>query len=72
MKKLLAIVGTLLVSAFLLVGCSTAPADQPNTDGKIGEGMNVVEVDVNGTPVTCVVWDGFKAGGLSCDWESAK
>lgn len=52
--------------AFLLslIGCSPSG---PPTANRV-QGGSIVEVQLqDGT--RCAVFDGFKAGGLSCDWE---
>lgn len=61
-----AIIIVAFVLGFALTGCG-APAST-----KVGgtEGTyEVIWVDINNTKVPCVVWDGYKAGGISCDWS---
>lgn len=55
-----------LAAGMLLAGCSKSP--EP---GNIGGTYEVTHVKVDERDVTCVVWDGYNAGGISCDWVSA-
>lgn len=65
-----------LVMLLLVAACAkgetptgaTAPVPGP-FDGRIA----VQEVQFEpGKTVTCVVWDGYRAGGISCDWANTK
>ncbi|MDN3356050.1 hypothetical protein [Actinomadura sp. DC4] len=63
--------------ALVLAGCgSGGAAGEPNgnptapfTSADSSQDLTVVHVKVDGgPPVTCVIYDGYRAGGLSCDW----
>ena len=54
-----------LAGIVALAGCGTSPRSEPGTTGGTYE---VIHVDVDGHSVPCVVWDGHKAGGITCDW----
>lgn len=58
MKRIIAIS---IVALLALAGCGSSGAK---------DDVYVVNVDVNGTQVPCVVYDGYKAGGITCDWEA--
>ena len=47
-----------------LVGCK--PPEPPTANNVLGGTIVEVQLD-DGT--RCAVWDGFKAGGISCDWK---
>lgn len=55
-------------SALLVSGCSVEASveSKPTPDNVNGGAIEMVTLD-DGT--RCVVWDGFKAGGISCDWR---
>ncbi len=70
MKKLIIV---LAVASLLLGACGeSGTAATPSQPGPWGSEFAVSVVDVNGRKVTCVVWDGYRAGGISCDWANAK
>lgn len=55
-----------------LAACGAPP--QSREEGwtnisEYNEYVKTVEVLVDGDPVTCVVYDGNNAGGISCDWS---
>jgi len=53
----------ILIAVLALAGCGeTEP-------GSVGGTTEVIRVDVDGRKVTCIVWDGHNAGGVSCDWN---
>lgn len=62
------------VLALTLTGCGeTAPDEPGQAPVVVGDGMYVKTVDLpDGREVTCVVYAGYKAGGLSCDWDGAR
>lgn len=57
-----------LAAGMLLAGCSEST---PGTPVEPDSPYKVVHVRVDGRGVTCVVYDGYKEGGISCDWVSA-
>lgn len=66
MKKLL-----LAVMAVALMGCSSGYESQ-NADVRYdrkSETIWVTDINVNGTDVTCVVFNAINEGGIDCDWE---
>lgn len=77
--KRLAIVAAL--SALALTSCGGASTAKPGTepgrttlkdsDVYYGDLLESKVKLVDGRKVTCVVFDGGHAGGLSCDWVSA-
>lgn len=61
----------------VLLAALTACGGAAQSDGTVSQGSDssLSEVQVklsDGTSVTCVKYAGFKAGGLSCDWEAVK
>lgn len=62
----LAAVAALSVAA---AGCGNNPS-QPASQPK--GTFRVVDVNVHGRTVACVTWSTGHAGGITCDWESAK
>lgn len=60
------------LTAMFLTGCS-ANAEEPERAKErtfnLEEGSVVLQ---DGREVTCVVYHGFKHGGLSCDWVGAR
>ena len=50
-----------------LAGCSAESEAATNTDVS-----GIVVPLPDGGSVTCVVYEGYKAGGITCDWEGAK
>lgn len=73
-----ALIPTLLASfvVAMLAGCSS---DQP-TEAEVKQAWEqanqtaqaetrVVVVEVGGRKIPCVIWDSYKAGGISCDWS---
>lgn len=77
-RRIVAAAAGLALTA-VLAGCSEEPADpvhpagpaQPDGPKDAGQ-FSVTEVQVGDRIVTCVVWDGYKEGGLSCDWAGAR
>lgn len=74
MRKLVTVVLS-IVAAFALAGCMGA-AIPPEQQGMTPEERDLVEslkVQVvqlpDDTSVDCVVLDGVRKGGISCDWE---
>jgi hypothetical protein len=65
-----------IFAVVVLAGCGNAGSVEKNSTrlnhGVYG-GMQAFLVDTpDGRTVTCVVYDGNRAGGVSCDWASAK
>ena len=65
--KTIGIVGLGAV-ALLLAGCSreTSPESQQGTNGVVS---TFYAKTIDGRTIPCVVWSGYKQGGLSCDWS---
>lgn len=65
----------LAVGIGVVAGCAAeaaAPIDGPPQvmDAKqMHEEIMIARVDVDGRMVTCVVFDSYGAGGVSCDWS---
>ncbi len=58
------------VAALLaLAGCADP---EPTTEGGTGGSWEVITVEVDGRKVPCVVWDGYRAGGITCDWQAQR
>lgn len=52
----------LFLIGLMVVGCTPSPSTEGGTMG------HYEEINVNGT--RCIVWDGYKAGGIDCDFPS--
>lgn len=64
MRKIVAIVALLA-----LAGCSDPAPETSVSKTQTGDGSLSVEViEVNGRQISCVVFDGYNAGGVSCDF----
>ena len=50
-----------------LAGCSAESEAATNTDVS-----GIVVPLLDGGSVTCVVYGGYKAGGITCDWEGTR
>ena len=50
-----------------LAGCSAESEAATNTDVS-----GIVVPLLDGGSVTCVVYEGYKAGGITCDWEGTR
>lgn len=61
---------TAALLATALVGCS-GDKDVSNGEGSANLKPVTVKLD-DGRSVDCVALIGYKKGGLSCDWESAR
>lgn len=65
--------------ALLLAGCGNS-ADMNDSDKAVSTGDSAFAGSLgdfrvplkDGRTVTCVVYDGYRAGGVSCDWATAK
>jgi hypothetical protein len=66
MKNVLAAVFLVAVSALVIFGLvSVVKRDGPHSsDGS----LRVERIVVDGRQITCVVYQGYRKGGLSCDW----
>lgn len=63
----LAIAGTLLLS-----GCATGGSNESSA-GKESERLHERTITLqDGRTITCVIYNQYQKGGLSCDWEGAK
>ena len=69
MKKLA--LGLLIASGLLLTGCAETASEPANT--KAAALYESVVTLSDGRKVLCVTYEsGRNAGGVSCDWDSAK
>lgn len=65
------IVAALAVASVFLVGCGMED-EPPSKEGGTGGTYEYVKVDTdNGESVDCIIWDGTRAGNITCDWNSA-
>ena len=55
-----------VLTALLLVGCGKEISSEGGTSGT----YEYVEVSTPNGPIDCIVWDGARAGNITCDWES--
>lgn len=55
------------VSLLFVTGCGmdAEPSEEGNTDGN----YEYVEVPSPNGPVPCIIWDGTRAGNITCDWS---
>lgn len=64
-----------LALAAVVTGC-TVSTDQPGTDDRAGKfNPDLLERKIHlldGRDVTCVIYNGYGKGGVSCDWVGAK
>lgn len=65
------IIGLALVSTVFLVGCGAAAEESSKQGGTEGTYEYITVDTKSGDTVGCVVWDGFKAGGIDCNWSEA-
>ena len=56
-----------IASIMVIASCSNESASNKQHEGKVFGGDDVITTLSDGT--RCAVWDGYKAGGISCDWE---
>lgn len=71
---------TVTLCALLLAGCGGGVTEQAGTEKYNNTHADVPRGDLygqkvnlpSGQTVECVVYDGVRAGGLSCDWTNAK
>lgn len=72
MKKVLTIAA--VVAALALTGCASS-ADLDSVDEDTGNSSSSLyerTVDLSdGRTVTCVIYDDYRMGGVSCDWGNA-
>lgn len=65
------IIGLLLIG-LLITSCGIDDASDAQTDGAGGttyvEWVNLHD----GTEVRCLIWEGYKSGGPSCDWANVR
>lgn len=52
-----------------LAGCSAGPSGDVATNTDVS---GIVVPLPDGGSVTCVVYEGYKAGGITCDWEGTR
>ena len=72
MRKVITAALASLVAVAALAGCSGTPDPEPVTaPSKIDGASDIVHIDVDGRKVTCIVWQAYRAGGISCDWAGA-
>lgn len=55
------------VAALVLTGCGQSH-DEETQEGDTQGRYEVIVVDTEQGPVECVVWDGFRAGGIDCNF----
>lgn len=58
-----------IAAAVALLALVALAACGPAEEGGAGGKYEVVHVDVDGRQVPCVIWDGDRAGGVTCDWQ---
>lgn len=68
------VAGLMLMTGLAGCGATSLDGTEPSVEVRDGDGANseysVVTKEVEpGQFVTCVVYDSYQAGGLSCDWE---
>lgn len=56
----------LLAAALVLTGCGNAPDEEAQGVRESTQRLS------DGRTVTCLVYKGGYAGGLSCDWDNAR
>lgn len=61
-------IAAIALVALALTGCGVDEQGNKRMDGLKENRVNLTD----GRTVTCVVYRGGYAGGLSCDWEGAK
>ena len=69
MKKKIALAVGLLLAGLALTACG---ADANATDTNRGDIFEYTVPLKDGRSVTCLEYRGYKKGGLSCDWMSAR
>ena len=70
MKKMIPILALLALS---LTGCAFEAPGAPTKGYVPDEQPTYVRVEQVVTPegeVTCVIYEGFKSGGVTCDWDN--
>jgi hypothetical protein len=62
----------LMVGGFvLMVGAlSACGAQSPSEEGGTSGNYEYVTVDTPHGPVDCIIWDGTRAGNITCDWDN--
>jgi uncharacterized lipoprotein len=63
-KRVFIGVGSVLL-IFGMSACSSSSTSEGKTEGT----YQYVKVETPKGPVDCIVWDGFKAGNITCDWN---
>lgn len=75
MNKNMIMVTIALATGIALSGCSGNNSNTDSVDKNETEYANVYPTEVktkDGHTVQCVVMEGYKAGGLTCDWDNKK
>lgn len=67
MKKMIGIIG----AALLLSSCGDPGRVQAGDEILSSTTTGVIQTP-DGRKVTCVVWQGYQAGSISCDWEHSR
>jgi len=67
MRKRTAAIAAALV---LVLSACGAPADEPNKNGEVGEGISIINVNTPGGSVECITYKDYNAGGISCNWDN--
>ncbi len=61
-----------IVTAVLIAGCTANADKNPEQNARdLDLAVSRTRLD-DGRTVICIVWEGYKSGGISCDWEHAK
>lgn len=76
MKKM--ILAAAALTTLLLTGCATGYASSDNTNTPVSKDYNNEDITErtiklsDGRTIKCVVWSGYKKGGISCDWAASE
>lgn len=65
-RRVGAAIGAAFVGLMLLSACGHSPS----TEGGTGGTYEYVTVDTPHGPVECIIWDGIKAGNITCNWDN--
>lgn len=75
MNKNLIIVAIALTTGIMISGCSGNGSETDSVDKSEAEYANVYPTEVktkDGRTVQCVVMEGYKSGGLTCEWDNKR
>jgi hypothetical protein len=66
------LVGLVVVVPVVLAGCGgSAEASGPGEGNYDSWGVHTQDLP-DGRTVDCVIWQGYKSGGIDCDWANAR